>query len=107
MFSLASWVLAVAAALAFEGPATTIVETLAGLPKPVAATVGFVVTVVVVEALFSAAGYLAIRPIVALVRRSSASVAERLGPVARAHSEEMFKLKYFSHESPASGSPFD
>ena len=31
----------------------------------------------------------------------------RLLPIARAHSEEMFKLKYFSHQSPASGSPFD
>jgi len=32
---------------------------------------------------------------------------DRLLPVARAHSEEMFKLKYFSHTSPVSGSPFD
>ena len=31
----------------------------------------------------------------------------RLVPVARAHSEEMFRLKYFSHQSPVSGSPFD
>ena len=32
---------------------------------------------------------------------------DRLVPVARAHSEEMSKLKYFSHQSPVSGSPFD
>jgi len=32
---------------------------------------------------------------------------DRLLPVARQHSEEMFKLKYFSHQSPVSGSPFD
>ena len=32
---------------------------------------------------------------------------ERLVPVARSHSQEMFTLKYFSHESPVSGSPFD
>jgi uncharacterized protein YkwD len=32
---------------------------------------------------------------------------ERLLPVARAHSEEMFQLKYFSHQSPVNGSPFD
>jgi uncharacterized membrane protein required for colicin V production len=32
---------------------------------------------------------------------------DRLVPVARAHSEEMFRLKYFSHQSPVSGSPFD
>jgi uncharacterized protein YkwD len=32
---------------------------------------------------------------------------DRLVPVARAHSEEMFKLKYFSHRSPTQGTPFD
>ena len=31
----------------------------------------------------------------------------RLVLVARAHSEEMFRLKYFSHQSPVDGSPFD
>jgi uncharacterized membrane protein required for colicin V production len=31
----------------------------------------------------------------------------RLVTVARAHSEEMFRLKYFSHQSPVDGSPFD
>lgn len=31
----------------------------------------------------------------------------RLVPVARAHSEEMFRLTYFSHQSPVAGSPFD
>lgn len=44
--------------------------------------------------------------------RASAGLAplewdERLVPVARAHSEEMFRLKYFSHTSPTAGSPFD
>jgi uncharacterized protein YkwD len=225
-YSLASWILAVAAALAFAGPATAIVEIVARLPTPLASTIGFVLTIVVMEALFSAAGYIAIRPIVALVRRSPVSAAdrilgtlpatirslfivalavlaiealpfgsdvhaavetsrtgrtvnaqiltfkpqieaftgqlggsgllvtrigedqterldlpdgielapdpiaerqlvdlvngertqrglialawdERLVPIARSHSEEMFKLKYFSHESPVSGSPFD
>lgn len=32
---------------------------------------------------------------------------DRLLPVARQHSQEMFKLKYFAHQSPVSGSPFD
>ncbi|MDP9274347.1 MAG: CAP domain-containing protein, partial [Chloroflexota bacterium] len=32
---------------------------------------------------------------------------ERLVPVARSHSQEMFTLKYFSHDSPVAGSPFD
>jgi uncharacterized protein YkwD/uncharacterized membrane protein required for colicin V production len=31
----------------------------------------------------------------------------RLVPIARQHSEEMFKLKYFGHQSPVNGSPFD
>ena len=31
----------------------------------------------------------------------------RLVPVARAHSTEMFRLRYFSHVSPETGSPFD
>jgi len=78
MYSLASWVLAVAAALAFAGPATTFIETLAGFPKPLAATIAFVVTIVAAEALLSAAGYLAIRPIVALIRRSPLSIADRM-----------------------------
>ena len=226
MYSLASWVLAVTAALAFAGPATAFVEAFAGFPRPLAATIAFVVTIVAAEALFSAAGYLAIRPIVGVVRRSPLGIAdrilgtvpaairslfivavailaiealplgsdvkaaveasrtgrvvnaeivafqpqiesftgqlggspllvtrvgedqterldlpdgidlapdpvaerqlfdlvneertqrgldalvwdERLVPVARAHSQEMFTLKYFSHESPTSGSPFD
>ena len=31
----------------------------------------------------------------------------RLREVARAHSEEMFRLGYFAHDSPSSGSPFE
>jgi uncharacterized protein YkwD len=224
-YSLASWMLAIASALAFEGPAAAIVESIARLPPAVATTIGFVVTIVIAEALLSAAGYIAIRPIVALVRQSPFNAAdrifgtlpaglrsllivavailatealpvasevkaavetsrtgravnaqlarfqpeleaftgrlggsllvtrigedetepldlpdglelsadpvaerqlfdlvneertqrgfdalawdERLVPVARAHSEEMFKLKYFGHDSPVTGSPFD
>jgi uncharacterized membrane protein required for colicin V production len=32
---------------------------------------------------------------------------DRLLPVGRQHSEEMFRLKYFAHQSPVSGTPFD
>jgi len=32
---------------------------------------------------------------------------DRLLPVARQHSEEMFRLKYFAHQSPVTGTPFD
>lgn len=34
-------------------------------------------------------------------------VDPRLVPVARAHAEEMFRLKYFGHVSPVTGTPFD
>lgn len=50
----------------------------------------------------------------ALVNQERANVGlkaliwdDRLAAVGRAHSMEMFQLKYFSHESPVSGSPFD
>ncbi len=35
------------------------------------------------------------------------TIDPRLIPVARQHSEEMFRLRYFGHQSPVSGSPFD
>jgi uncharacterized membrane protein required for colicin V production len=226
MYGLASWILAVAMAFVLVGPMASLVEAVARLPRPVAATVGFVVVIVVVEALLSLAGHVTIRPLSAAVRRSALSTVDRilgtvpagvrslfivavavlaietlpvasevkaavetsrtgrvvnaqiaalqpeiaaitgqLGgspllvtrigedqtehlelpdgidlaadpiaerqlfdlvndertqrgigalqwddrvlPVARAHSEEMFRLKYFSHESPVTGSPFD
>lgn len=225
LYGLASWVVAVAAALAFVGPAARLLD-FASLPRPLAESLGFIVVILALEALFALAGHLAVRPIVALVRRSALdgpdralgtipagvrtvlivavtilalqalpvaseikaavetsrtgrlvndqiaahqpqiaaltsqlggspllvtkigedetekldfpdglglapdSVAEqqllelvneervqrgraalvwdeRLGPVARQHSREMFELEYFSHESPVAGSPFD
>jgi len=35
------------------------------------------------------------------------TIDARLVPVARQHSEEMFRLRYFGHQSPEKGSPFD
>lgn len=35
------------------------------------------------------------------------SLDPRLVPIGRAHSEEMFRLRYFGHNSPVTGSPFD
>jgi uncharacterized protein YkwD len=225
-YSLASWILALTAGIAFQSFAAGLVEAVVGLPRQVAASVGFIAVIVVAEAIFSLLGFLAIRPLVALVRRGpldrpdrvlgmvpavlrsfivvavavlgilalpfssetkaaveasrtgrivtaqfaafsrqiasltgqiggspllvtrvgedeterlvlpddldlaadpvaelqlldlvnderaqhalpALALDERLVPVARAHSEEMFKLKYFSHESPTTGSPFD
>jgi uncharacterized protein YkwD len=226
VYGLASWILAIAAGFAFQGPAARAIEAATALPGPVATTVGFIAVIVAVEALFSIAGYLSIRPLARLVRESRLGAVdrllgtipatirsvlivavvvlaiealplsteikaavetsrtgrivndrvvayqpqisaltnrlggapllvtrvgeeqtellslpddleleadpaaerqlldyvneertqrgraplvwdERLVPVARAHSEEMFRLKYFSHESPVAGSPFD
>jgi uncharacterized membrane protein required for colicin V production len=78
MYSLASWIIAGAAALAFQGPASGVIELVAGLPKPLAGTLGFVMIIVVAEALFSAAGHLAVPPIVALLRRSRLSSVDRI-----------------------------
>lgn len=229
MYGLATWVVSFAAAVVFQAPAAELVQKLGLLPAT-ARPVAFMVVLVVVEALFSLAGYFAINPVVhrvhqqhwaesvdkvlgvfpsvarslfvvgivlaaivvspvsvelkaavetsrlarALIERVTAMqpqlaslsgqlgdqvplfvtklgaddtqdlrkvlpdnltptpdpVAERqmfdlvneervnaglkplvwddrLVPVARQHSEEMFRLKYFSHTSPVSGSPFD
>ena len=90
IYSLASWILATAAAIAFAGPASTIVQSFARLPKPVATSVGFVGMIVIVEALFSITGYLAIRPIVARIRRSPISGADRALGVIPAVARSLF-----------------
>ncbi|TMG35607.1 MAG: hypothetical protein E6H88_12025 [Chloroflexi bacterium] len=77
-YSLATWVLAAAAAIVFTGPATAVIAAIAGVPKPLASSIAFVLVVLVVEALFSFTGHLAVRPIVALVRRSPLNVVERI-----------------------------
>ena len=227
-YGLATWIVSFAAAVVFQGPAASLIAKLGLLPAT-ARPIAFVVVLVLVEGLFSLAGYFALAPIVKTVHKSStwalgvdkalgifpsvarslfvvgivlaAAVASpvptelkaaiessrvargliervsliqpqlaslsgqlsdpvpafvtKLGendtekldlpdglqvspdpaaerqmfdllneervnaglkrldwddsllPVARAHSEEMFKLKYFSHQSPVSGSPFD
>jgi uncharacterized protein YkwD len=43
----------------------------------------------------------------AKVGLAALAIDARLIPIARQHSEEMFRLRYFGHESPVSGSPFD
>jgi uncharacterized protein YkwD len=77
-YSLASWILAVAAGLAFQAPVADFIEAVVGLPAPLAAVIGFVLTVVVVEGLFSAAGRVAIRPVVAVIRRSPLDGVDRV-----------------------------
>jgi uncharacterized protein YkwD len=43
----------------------------------------------------------------AVAGRAALSADNALRDVARAHSEEMFRLGYFAHESPTTGTPFD
>lgn len=78
MYSLASWILAVAAAFAFQGPAAAVVDVIVPLPNPLAAAIGFFAVVVGAEAVLSVGGHLAIRPIVAVVRRNRFSHADRI-----------------------------
>ena len=77
-YSLATWILALAAAVAFDGPASALLERLAKLPRPLATTLGFVVIILVAEALFAAAGHFAIRPVVGAIRRSRFGAVDRI-----------------------------
>src|SRR2546428_532888 len=124
-YSLATWVLAAAAAIVFTGPATALIAAVAGVPKPLASSIAFVLVVTKIgedetekldlpDGLQLAPDPVAERQLFDLVnderaQRGLAALAwdTRLVPIARAHSEEMFRLKYFGHQSPTSGSPFD
>ncbi len=75
-YSLATWVLAVTAAIVFQGPAAGLVEALFPVAPQIGRAVGFVGVVAAVEALATLAGHFAIRPIVVVIRR--------LGPLALA-----------------------
>ena len=78
MYGLASWIVALAAAVTLEGPATTVVVKIAALPAPLAATIGFVLTIILAEALLSVGGHVAIRPVVSLIRRSPFGAADKI-----------------------------
>jgi uncharacterized protein YkwD len=78
MYSLASWILAVAAAIAFTGPAAGMVVAVTGLPPPLAASVGFVAVIVAVELLFAVAGSLAMGPIVRALRSGPLNTLDRV-----------------------------
>jgi uncharacterized protein YkwD len=77
-YSLASWILAAAAALAFEGVAAKAIDIFIHLPAQLETTIGFVAVIAVVEMLLAATGHLAVRPIVAALRRGPLDVADRI-----------------------------
>jgi len=76
-YSLASWILAAAAAIAFEGPVAKALDVFVRLPKQLETTIAFVGIIAVVEMLFAATGYAAVRPIVAALRKSSLNLIDR------------------------------
>lgn len=68
MYGLATWVVSFAAAVVFQTPAASLVEHLGLLPA-MARPIGFVAVLVVIEGLFSLAGFFALRPIVRAVHK--------------------------------------
>jgi uncharacterized protein YkwD len=70
-YGLATWIVSFAAAVVFQGPAASVIEKFGVLPAT-ARPIAFIVVLVLVEALFSLAGYFALSPIVKTLHRSSA-----------------------------------
>jgi uncharacterized protein YkwD len=89
-YSLASWIIAAASGFAFMGPATALVLAATPLPKQLAVSLGFIAVVALVEGLFAVAGHLAVRPIVALVRRSPLNMPDRILGVVPAVGRSLF-----------------
>jgi len=89
-YSAASWILAAAAAIALVGPAARVVDVFVRLPQQLETTIGFVVVILAVETLFAVAAYVAVRPIVALLRRSPFNLADRILGIAPAVVRSLF-----------------
>ncbi len=68
-FGLATWIVSFAAAVVFQTPTAGLIQRLA-LPPATARPLAFIVVLVAVEALFSLAGFLAVKPIVRSVHRN-------------------------------------
>lgn len=68
-YGLATWVVSFSAAVIFESPAAGLVQHFGLLPAT-ARPVGFIAVLIVVEALFSLAGFFAITPVVRAVHRN-------------------------------------
>jgi len=91
-YGLATWVVSFAAAVLFQTHAGQLVEKLGVLPAT-ARPIGFVVVLVVVEALFSLAGFFALTPIVRAVHRvRSIEVADRVAGILPATARALFVM---------------
>ena len=69
-YGLASWVVSFAAAVVFQSPASQLVQYL-GLSPATSHPVGFILTLVIVETIFSLAGHFAVKPVVQRVHGTS------------------------------------
>ena len=131
LYGLITWLVAIPVALVFQGPLGALLAR-SGLEAPLARTLAFIAVLLLIEIFFAVLGAdqtqkldlpdgLTLVPdpeaeqeMLTLVNNERTSrglpplvLDPRLVPVSRQHSEEMFRLKYFGHQSPVSGSPFD
>ncbi len=91
-YGLATWIVSFAAAVLFQPQAAELVEKF-GLSPALARPVGFIVVLVLVEALFSIAGFLALTPIVRAVHRVRAiERADRILGILPAAARALFVL---------------
>ncbi len=91
-YGLATWIVSFAAAVVFQVQAAQLIEKLGVLPAT-ARPIGFIVVLVLVEALFSLAGFFALTPVVRAVHRArSIEVADRVLGIFPATARALFVL---------------
>jgi uncharacterized protein YkwD len=89
-YSLASWILAFAAGIAFQGPATGAVRAFAAVPQPIAVTLAFVLVILVAESIFAAAAYFALPRVLGAVRAGPLGRVDRILGIVPATVRGMF-----------------
>jgi uncharacterized protein YkwD len=91
-YGLATWIVSFAAAVVFQGQAAQLVERL-GVHPATARPIGFIVVLVLVESLFSIAGFLALTPVVSAVHRvRGLATADRIGGIFPAAARALFVI---------------
>jgi uncharacterized protein YkwD len=91
-YGLATWIVSFAAAVVFQGQAAQLVERL-GVHPATARPIGFIVVLVLVESLFSIAGFLALTPVVRAVHRvRGLATADRIGGIFPAAARALFVI---------------
>jgi len=91
-YGLATWIVSFAAAVVFQGQAAQLVERF-GVHPATARPIGFILVLVLVEALFSIAGFLALTPIVRAAHRVRAvEKADRIAGILPATARALFVI---------------